>query len=639
MIFNLPHDDSRGGENKTKKERAAPNTISLETIDSDSELKEFLSTARVSKSKRGDGVFISGVRGTDTSSLRRYGIPVPGCLIIPTKGDVDLEVGRISELVEALRNEYLQKEELEREEGIRKQRIVRIEKNKEEVTPLLELLKEYKDLVTASVDPEDYDANYPQVKVLAGETEVLSVQASSMNLEKIREMLEVERVQAPLRSVEFINKVGELQEKLKEAQLPKIELWGWEKHCYGDAEYYQRPERAVEVQGFSFGNIQVGWSPEDCTRLSEAVEEKIKINSIQREKEMSLIRSMSFIGSSVKAGHAQWGHGGNFPNRLELEVDGEIIEFQTIESAKEAEKYALEHGAFLPHHHALGERFRDRAKKEDWNERKSKLALSILKGSMPELKKYTYQGRMPDRKGGGRTTGSAIDWFVENERLGVGSDSASAGEELKFALELFCEINGDSLILQEEKIPDFNSAIYEEFDTFGKSLIHKKKLFEKREEIKKLRVKVRVYQAESRHSGNTVAEVEGLFDDAIKTATSKIDYYSTPRRGFSIHVTRINEDGTEGRTESESCSRGDEVINYLRNLKKKTFVHGLEDFPEIVEEDVPMEPVKIKQEIVTEQPLSTTKVSEPVSSKKDTTPDNLTYNPFGDALKDWGDKN
>ena len=636
MKFHLPHDDGRGGGNKNKKESFERNLITPETIDSDLELKEFLSSARVSKSKRGDGVFISGVRGADTTNLRGYGIPVPGCLIVPTKGDVDLEVNRISELVETLRNEYLQKEQLAREEEIRKQRIARIEKNKEDVAPFLKLLNEYRDLVTA-VYPEDSDVNYPHIQVLAKGTEVLNIGVDSMTLEKVRELLETERVQAPLRSVEFINKISKLQKKLKEAQIREIEFWGWGKPCYGSAELYQRPEKAVKVQSFSFGNIRVGWSSEDYDRLSEAVEVEIKRNFLQREKEMSVIKEMSFVGSSVKASPAQWGYGGNFPTRLE--VDGKIIEFETIESAKEAEQYALEHGAFLPHHHALGERFRDRAKQENWSERKSKIALSVINGFMPELKKYTAHGKMPDRKGGGRTQWQEVDWFVEGEHLGYGP-GADKTEELRFALELFCEINGDSVILQGKQIPDFTTVSYDKLDAFGKSLIHEKKLIEKKEEIKKLRVKIRVYQAESRYSGNTVAEVEGLFDDTIKIAIGKIDYYSTPRRGFRIGVTRINEDGTEGRTESESCSKGDEVIRYLKNLKKNTFVYGLEDFPELIqEEDAPIESVKSVQETMPENHEEVNKVSEPEVVPKDDTSNSLTYNPFGDALKDWGDKN
>jgi len=307
--------------------------INPATIDSDYEFKKFLSDARVSKSRKGDGVFISGIRGADTSKFRKYGIPVQGALIIPLREDVALEVERISLLVETLRNESSQREEHIRNEKQKEEKVALVKKNKEALSPLLDLLNEYSGLIKV-VGPENMDTN-PNIKVLVGESEVLSLWGTSTNVEDIRGMLEVERVQAPLRSVEFIKKIGELQKQLKGAQLNEIEFWGWGKHCYGSAELYERPKEAVTVQSFSFGGISVGWSPDDYIRLSEVVGESIRKNSLQREKEMSVIREMSFIGSAVRAHNAQWGSSGNFPIRLE--IDDKSIEFQTMKSAGGAE--------------------------------------------------------------------------------------------------------------------------------------------------------------------------------------------------------------------------------------------------------------------------------------------------------------
>jgi hypothetical protein len=82
-----------------QKERFLP--LNPRTIAEDKELYEFLSKAQISVSKRGDGIFISGDRRgkIDTAQFRRYGIPIPGCLIIPTHGDPHEEEERIRTLV------------------------------------------------------------------------------------------------------------------------------------------------------------------------------------------------------------------------------------------------------------------------------------------------------------------------------------------------------------------------------------------------------------------------------------------------------------------------------------------------------------------------------------------------------------
>ena len=606
--------------------------INPQTIDSDVELKEFLSTARVSTSRKGDGVFISGARGADTSKFRKYGIPVQGALIVPIREDVALEVERISLLAETLRNESSQKEELIRKEKQEEAKVAVIKKNKQALAPLLDLFNEYTGLIkVVGLETENGYEN-PHIEVFVGKSRVLSLYGTSMNVEDIRRMLETERVQAPLRSIEFIKKIGELQKQLRMAQLNGIEYWGWGEHRYGSAELYERPEEAVMVQSFNFGRISVGWSPEDYIRLEEVVRENIRNNSLQREKEMSVIRQMSFSGVAVQAKPWEFGSKGSFPTRLE--VDGKIIEFQTMESAKEAEKWALDNGAFLPYHHALGERLRDQAKREQWNESQSRVALKILNGSMPELKEYTYEGRMPDRNGGGRTTGHAKGWFVDDIHIGYYGPEKDGG--LKFALKLFCELNAGSTILQAKQIPDFNTASDDELEGFGKMLIHDKKLFEKREEVKKLRIKVYIHQSESRTKGYTVAEAEGLFDDVIKSTISKIDYYSTPRRGFSISVTRMNEDGTEGHKEDHSCFKGEEVINYIKNLKKTRFIYGLEDFPELVTEVDLIKSGEDNTKTKVEQPVSTTRPPESMKQTTDDVSKGLTHNPFNDALKNWG---
>jgi hypothetical protein len=59
--------------------------IDPRAIAEDIALWEFLEGASIEVSKRRDGVFIRGDRSKniDTTQFRRYGIPVPGCLILP----------------------------------------------------------------------------------------------------------------------------------------------------------------------------------------------------------------------------------------------------------------------------------------------------------------------------------------------------------------------------------------------------------------------------------------------------------------------------------------------------------------------------------------------------------------------------
>lgn len=77
--------------------------IDIETVNSDPEFKAFLLKARVSRSKRGDGVFISGEYGTNTSKFRKYGIPVPGALIVPTSENIDEELKKFNLIIQDIK--------------------------------------------------------------------------------------------------------------------------------------------------------------------------------------------------------------------------------------------------------------------------------------------------------------------------------------------------------------------------------------------------------------------------------------------------------------------------------------------------------------------------------------------------------
>jgi hypothetical protein len=79
--------------------------IDPRAVAEDSALWEFLNGAYVEVSKRRDGVFIRGDRSKniDTTQFRRYGIPVPGGLIIPII-DGELKTGRFQSNAEEERD-------------------------------------------------------------------------------------------------------------------------------------------------------------------------------------------------------------------------------------------------------------------------------------------------------------------------------------------------------------------------------------------------------------------------------------------------------------------------------------------------------------------------------------------------------
>lgn len=91
-------------------------------------------------------------------------------------------------------------------------------------------------------------------------------------------------------------------------------------------------------------------------------------------------------------------------------------------------------------------------------------------------------------------------------------------------------------------------------------------------EVATLCVKVRVYAADSRTKGDTVAEVEGPFDSAIQQILQKVGPHLRPRRGIHITVTRIMADGKEGRKESVEFRTETEVRQYLNALTREKFV-------------------------------------------------------------------
>lgn len=81
--------------------------ITVEVAEKKEALRQFLlETSQVAKSRRGDGVFLAGKYGADTSGFRQFGIPVQGAIIVPVTGDVDGEVERVKQVaIQVIKND------------------------------------------------------------------------------------------------------------------------------------------------------------------------------------------------------------------------------------------------------------------------------------------------------------------------------------------------------------------------------------------------------------------------------------------------------------------------------------------------------------------------------------------------------
>jgi hypothetical protein len=439
--------------------------INPKTIDSDLELKEFLSNANVSRSKKGDGVFISGARGTDTSKFRKYGISVPGCLIIPTKEDAMLEVDRISMLVNTLRQEiqekerktYQQKQELETQE---KERVAKETKEK--------LIAEYQKACEEfpGLGLRIEDGQYHQ-KLIDSEGRAVwglnytiegYLREGGKGANNFREAAKIETEIRDFRN-KNLQRVIDLNDLALKNNVRKISPKNWEGEEAG--QYSQNQSDYFAVSHALYFDKYYEWTESDIDELEQCIKNKVEEVGAKNQVGFEELKKKKIAGASVELKHS------------ELMIDGQSIGFATAENAQEAETWALENGAFLPYHYALGEKFRDRAKSEKWGERKSRIALAILDGAIPEIKTYTYTAKRPDRKGGGKYTASDKDLFVGDFHLGYGAgDFDDPVNESRFAIQFFIETNPTKAGITP---PNLDTASREVLETYVKKLHEEKK--------------------------------------------------------------------------------------------------------------------------------------------------------------------
>lgn len=88
-------------------------------------------------------------------------------------------------------------------------------------------------------------------------------------------------------------------------------------------------------------------------------------------------------------------------------------------------------------------------------------------------------------------------------------------------------------------------------------------------ETENMKVRVRIYKADSRTKGEIIAEVEGQISQAFEEALKKVDPFGNPRRHYSVTITRLFDDGKEGKKEREEFGLGRDVIKYLKEFNKK----------------------------------------------------------------------
>lgn len=334
---------------------------------------------------------------------------------------------------------------------------------------------------------------------------------------------------------------------------------GWEAGQYSknQSEYYALSHSLYFDKTYQ-------WTEPDINDLDKNVKGKTSEIGTKNQTALEELQKIKIAGASVKIDRS---------NNSAIIVDEQTITFPTAENAKVAESWALENGAYLSHHHALGEQFRDRAKSENWDERKTSIALKIISGSIPEEKDHSVQAQhMMWGKGTGQFyTTSAKGWFVDNIQLGYSAGNLKdSNNELMFALKLFSEINPTVATAHEQHPLDFDTASHEDLETYAKKLMNERKLQEKREEMRKMKVGIKIYESESRTKGKFITEAEGLFSEVISEALKK--NYGNPRRGYVVSVTRLLDTGKEGRKFSQRFSSGSEVAEYLKKFDQESLI-------------------------------------------------------------------
>lgn len=515
--------------------------INSDILNSDLELKAFLLDARFSKSKRGDGVFISGARGIDTAKFRKYGIPVTGALIIPTKNNPELEIEIITSAVENLR-ESLAKEKQKKEDDEKKinQAIADEEFNKriEALQPMIcefeKIADEYKDSLGAQfITGEDGGIELRAGKFKFSVLPVTTDYDLPENIRNLRKMPKPEWVhKRPEEVREFLNSEIKISPNRKRL-LPIVdEIEGklheeFSESSGGKQNYVKLLLNELKINGRNLESHEINfmgqsyeWSDDGVEKLKHAVDAAAeKIREIDR-KAWEDLRLIDIKNIRLENPY----HRDSSVTSL-LKIGDSSIDFGTPKSALAAYKWVLE---------------------QKWTTENNNMTLDEL-----EVKEAIENGA-----------------GIKKIETGVGHSP-----------DHMRQITSYAYVVGDKNIGDPGSPLHE----FAARLIKEKmaplikEMEERRQkEMEKMKIRIKIYFRQSRTKGNEII-VEGLFHNAINEAIKKVRDHGDPRRGYNIWITRLLDDQKEGYTKDEEAflenGKASDVIEYFKNLNKEEIYH------------------------------------------------------------------
>jgi len=462
--------------------------IDPETVAKDDTLRKLLDGSRPQKSRRGDGVFIPRYheeKGID--KLRKYGIPVKGALIVPVRKieDVDHEVERLNALVTGLRNE---KQEI----WERNKRKVKEEQKQEREQVAERLAKKYQEVCsefpdlqlsvtrdgkhstvlnaesvpvwgigTPMAERRSWSPNHSRDETCSGEPRISKFRDAAIMELEIRETRE-----------NNTQRVIDLNKALADVHATRIKPSSWEGSEIGqfarelsEEDYLLSQSISTESQQNKW--VRYKWTENDLDDLEDLVSARIAAIKEANSTALEKLKNADLEGASANAiGWAS--HEENYG--YVLSIDDEKIVFPTEIHLNEALSAALERGAYLPHHKATGERFRDMAKEEGWDEYRSSIARQISEGVLPEKGRVSVQTQSTlFGKGTGRySTGTAQIWCIGSTRL---DSRGSEYSDLRFALKRALQL--ENTPENEDMLTNIDNATHHELENIAKQLSSK----------------------------------------------------------------------------------------------------------------------------------------------------------------------
>ena len=331
--------------------------INPQTLDSDPELREFLSSAFISRSRKGDGVFISGAQNADTSKFRKYGIPVNGALIVPVKGDVSLEAERISLLASTIRYE-ISREDQNKKEKLKKLALNQADKEFEkrmlvlqpDIQKFQQVADEYKESLGSHIVTGEKD----RIELVAGEFHFVLVSTFTdynlpeeirysrgmpkmvpeSNPEKIKDFFDEELRIAPIRERLLPIATGIMVEIEKEFS-----------GSIGNSSSYQKVlPRNLEIAGLHSSSHSIKfrgqtyyWADESFNKFKDEVENAVKEIRKKDSEAWEIVRGPS-KGLPVENPHKTG-------MSSILKIGDKEVSFGIPKSTMEAYRWALENGS------------------------------------------------------------------------------------------------------------------------------------------------------------------------------------------------------------------------------------------------------------------------------------------------------